>query len=244
MKRAPGSKSWRRRGICPRGRSSSSSRCSWPSPRSRRRSRRCEIRPLPWRPTWPTVSPASRCRSFDAGDASPTSEVAAGSPASCSRRRSRARRSASSRAPGGSARSSARPRRGPGSRTSTWSTRARRSGAPASGRRTSSRRARSRPPPSWPSTPHRCSSRAGCSSPGRGAAMPTRSATPPRRRRSSASTSRRPCAVAPRPGADARHLVVLRKVAPTPAGYPRRPGMARKRPLGVRRPSRGTVAGP
>ena len=37
--------------------------------------------------------------------------------------------------------------------------------------------------------------------------------------------------VAPRPGADERHLVVLRKVAPTPAGYPRRPGMARKRQL-------------
>jgi 16S rRNA (guanine527-N7)-methyltransferase len=27
-------------------------------------------------------------------------------------------------------------------------------------------------------------------------------------------------------------LVVLRKLAPTPAGYPRRPGMAKKRPLG------------
>jgi 16S rRNA (guanine527-N7)-methyltransferase len=51
-------------------------------------------------------------------------------------------------------------------------------------------------------------------------------------------------AVAPRPGADERHLVVLRKVAPTPAGYPRRPGMARKRPLGGRRPSRGTVTDP
>ena len=29
-----------------------------------------------------------------------------------------------------------------------------------------------------------------------------------------------------------RHLHVLRKVAPTPPGFPRRPGMARKRPLG------------
>lgn len=38
--------------------------------------------------------------------------------------------------------------------------------------------------------------------------------------------------VAPYPGAEHRHLHVLRKVAPTPARFPRRPGMARKRPLG------------
>jgi 16S rRNA (guanine527-N7)-methyltransferase len=40
--------------------------------------------------------------------------------------------------------------------------------------------------------------------------------------------------VAPYDGADHRHLYVLRKVAPTPARYPRRPGMARKRPLGAK----------
>jgi len=39
--------------------------------------------------------------------------------------------------------------------------------------------------------------------------------------------------VHPYPGADHRHLHVLRKVAPTPARFPRRPGMARKRPLSV-----------
>ncbi len=33
-------------------------------------------------------------------------------------------------------------------------------------------------------------------------------------------------------GAHSRQLVVARKVAPTPEGFPRRPGMARKRPLG------------
>ena len=38
--------------------------------------------------------------------------------------------------------------------------------------------------------------------------------------------------VVPFEGARNRHLYVLRKVAPTPAGFPRRPGMARKRPLG------------
>jgi 16S rRNA (guanine527-N7)-methyltransferase len=43
--------------------------------------------------------------------------------------------------------------------------------------------------------------------------------------------------VPPRAGADERHLHVLRKVAPTPPGYPRREGMARKRPLGMSRPS-------
>lgn len=37
--------------------------------------------------------------------------------------------------------------------------------------------------------------------------------------------------VAPWPGAERRSLYVLRKIAPTPAAYPRRPGMARKRPL-------------
>jgi 16S rRNA (guanine527-N7)-methyltransferase len=37
--------------------------------------------------------------------------------------------------------------------------------------------------------------------------------------------------VSPYAGADHRHLHVLRKVAPTPARFPRRPGMARKRPL-------------
>ena len=39
-------------------------------------------------------------------------------------------------------------------------------------------------------------------------------------------------AVTPFPGARNRHLHVFRKVAPTPAGIPRRPGMAAKRPLG------------
>jgi 16S rRNA (guanine527-N7)-methyltransferase len=37
--------------------------------------------------------------------------------------------------------------------------------------------------------------------------------------------------VAPRPGADQRHLHVFRKVAPTPSRFPRREGMARKRPI-------------
>jgi len=41
-------------------------------------------------------------------------------------------------------------------------------------------------------------------------------------------------AVHPYPGAEHRHLHVLRKVAPTPDRYPRRPGMARKRPLAAR----------
>jgi 16S rRNA (guanine527-N7)-methyltransferase len=40
--------------------------------------------------------------------------------------------------------------------------------------------------------------------------------------------------VRPYPAAEHRHLHVLRKVAPTPERFPRRPGMARKRPLGAR----------
>jgi 16S rRNA (guanine527-N7)-methyltransferase len=38
--------------------------------------------------------------------------------------------------------------------------------------------------------------------------------------------------VSPFPAARDRHLHVFRKVAPTPPRFPRRPGMARKRPLG------------
>jgi 16S rRNA (guanine527-N7)-methyltransferase len=38
--------------------------------------------------------------------------------------------------------------------------------------------------------------------------------------------------VEPYPGALHRHLHVMQKVAPTPDRFPRRPGMARKRPLG------------
>ena len=41
-------------------------------------------------------------------------------------------------------------------------------------------------------------------------------------------------AVKPYPDAEHRHLHVLRKVAPTPERFPRRPGMARKRPLGAK----------
>jgi 16S rRNA (guanine527-N7)-methyltransferase len=41
----------------------------------------------------------------------------------------------------------------------------------------------------------------------------------------------RPRAVTPFPGAGARHLYLSSKVGPTPNGFPRRPGMARKRPL-------------
>jgi 16S rRNA (guanine527-N7)-methyltransferase len=38
--------------------------------------------------------------------------------------------------------------------------------------------------------------------------------------------------VTPFPSSENRHLHVFRKISPTPAGFPRRPGMARKRPLG------------
>lgn len=40
--------------------------------------------------------------------------------------------------------------------------------------------------------------------------------------------------VRPYRGAEHRHLHVLRKIAPTPERFPRRPGMARKRPLGAK----------
>lgn len=40
-----------------------------------------------------------------------------------------------------------------------------------------------------------------------------------------------PVVLAPRPGADRRTLYVYSKLRETPSGFPRRPGMARKRPL-------------
>ncbi len=41
-------------------------------------------------------------------------------------------------------------------------------------------------------------------------------------------------AVRPYPGAQSRHLHLMSKVTQTPRGFPRRPGMAAKRPLGRR----------
>ena len=78
----------------------------------------------------------------------------------------------------------------------------------------------------------------GVSSPGRAVAI--------RRRSDGAGAAARELGLAveeirqvhPYPGAEHRHLHVLRKVAPTPDRFPRRPGMARKRPLGAKnRPS-------
>jgi 16S rRNA (guanine527-N7)-methyltransferase len=46
----------------------------------------------------------------------------------------------------------------------------------------------------------------------------------------------RPLRVEPYPGSRSRHLHAFLKAAPTPAGFPRRPGIARKRPLGRRSP--------
>ena len=44
-----------------------------------------------------------------------------------------------------------------------------------------------------------------------------------------------PRRVHPYPEVEARYLHIMRKVSPTPARFPRRPGMARKRPLGTGR---------
>ena len=116
-------------------------------------------------------------------------------------------------------------------------------GRPGSARWTSSRLARSLRPRCLAEYAAPLLVEAGSSSPGRAAA--TGRGTRCRRGGGGARTRRRGGrARAPRPGADERHLVVLRKVAPTPAGYPRRPGMARKRPLGVCRPGRQNGHGP
>jgi 16S rRNA (guanine527-N7)-methyltransferase len=52
--------------------------------------------------------------------------------------------------------------------------------------------------------------------------------------RAGALVGMRPISVAHVAGSAQRHLHVFEKVAPCPPGYPRRPGAARKRPLGVR----------
>ena len=80
------------------------------------------------------------------------------------------------------------------------------------------------------STPRRSCARAARSWRGRDIATPTRSATAAPPRRCSAWRSRR-CARSRRSPSAGAASVVSRKIAPTPAGYPRRPGMARKRPL-------------
>jgi 16S rRNA (guanine527-N7)-methyltransferase len=49
---------------------------------------------------------------------------------------------------------------------------------------------------------------------------------------------REPQQVHPYDGANHRHLQLMFKVSPTPDGFPRRPGMARKRPLGGRQATR------
>lgn len=48
---------------------------------------------------------------------------------------------------------------------------------------------------------------------------------------------REPVAVQPYAGAEHRHLQLILKVRPTPSSFPRRPGLAAKRPLGRRPPS-------
>jgi 16S rRNA (guanine527-N7)-methyltransferase len=46
-------------------------------------------------------------------------------------------------------------------------------------------------------------------------------------------SGRVPLRVEPFPGAHSRHLYVLERVAPTPSRFPRRAGVAAKRPLGT-----------
>ena len=50
--------------------------------------------------------------------------------------------------------------------------------------------------------------------------------------------AREPVLVHPYPAASKRHLHLMLKVRPTPERFPRRPGMAAKRPLGTRGPRR------
>ena len=223
------------RGLCRRRRARSSSRCSGAGRRGavrdhdRARSGGRGRRPRRRRLAGLAV-PELRERT----PRSPTSGAAAGSRASCWRRRVPTRASRSSRASGKKCAFLRGPRRGPGSRNvevvharaEEWT-----AGLGAMDVVT----ARALAPTACPGRVRRAAAR--------GRRGPRGLEGPPRRGRG--ATTRAAAAevlgldveaavpVAPRPGADERHLVVLRKVAPTPAGYPRRPGMARKRPLGA-----------
>ena len=109
--------------------------------------------------------------------------------------------------------------------------RARRSGGRDRRAATSSRRARSRRSTSSSSTRRRCSPTAGRSSRGRDAATRRRSATAAPRPPRPASARRASRPVRPWDGAEHLHLHLYLKVGTTPNRYPRRPGMASKRPL-------------
>ena len=83
----------------------------------------------------------------------------------------------------------------------------------------------------WSSTRRRCCARTGSSSPGRARATRPRRppAPPPPRQVGMAVREVLPCSRIP--ASENRHLHVYRKIAPTPERFPRRAGMARKRPL-------------
>ena len=100
----------------------------------------------------------------------------------------------------------------------------------------------------WSSTRRRCCARAACWSPGRARATPPRRPRAPPRPNRWAWLSGDVLPVKPFPASENRHLHVVRKISPTPAGFPRRPGMARKRPLGspptLARAHKGTTRSP
>ena len=113
-----------------------------------------------------------------------------------------------------------------------WSTPEPRHGRRESPHSTSSRRGRWRRSRWWSSTRHRCSWSAARSS--RGGAGATRPARPAAAR-AAAELGLEPAEVVPvkpYPAAESRHLYLMSKVTETPRGFPRRPGMALKRPLG------------
>ena len=95
---------------------------------------------------------------------------------------------------------------------------------------TSSPPARWRRCPCCASTPRRCSRRAAYSSPGRAPSTQPRTRRPRGGRDASASSARRCAPSQPYAGSEHRTLHVFRKIAPTPAGYPRRAGHGRKAP--------------
>ena len=104
-----------------------------------------------------------------------------------------------------------------------------------------------RPPPStssppapsagsarWPSSPRRCSREGGALIAYKGRRDPEQEAELERASAELAMSPERIVPVRPYAGSENRHLHVVRKSGSTPPGLPRRPGLAKKRPLGRR----------
>ena len=245
VKRAPGSTSSERVGVCQSGRAARWSRCSW------------RLAEEPSAIT--TVRDPAAAVEVHVADSLAGLAVPRGSERTTCRRSRERRRVPGPRARGGETRRAVSLVESAGRKCVFLREAAARAGlanvevvharaeawTAGSVRWTSSRRVRSLRPRSWPSTPRRCSWRAGSSSPGRAAAIRTRSTTRAAAAEVLGLDVEAAVPVAPRPGADERHLVVLREGCPDDRRLPPAPGHGAQAAARCARPGpQGTVDDP